>query len=287
MTELIARAFRRCILSLLAVVFFSVPVQSRAGVAISITIAPPALPVYTQPPCPMDGYLWIPGYWAWGPAGYYWVPGTWVLAPRPGLLWTPGYWAFAGGIYLWHPGYWGPHIGFYGGVNYGFGYFGTGFYGGYWSGGHFLYNTAVMHVNVTNIHYVYNKTVVRNVYVNNTRVSFNGPGGIRAVPSPAERVAMREQHFQPTGVQLAHERAASVNRAQLASVNHGRPAMFAMARPMNASHPNVNHPGPPPGNPGARPQPHEQPANNHPQQQQHRPPHPEHSRQNEEHESPR
>jgi hypothetical protein len=21
------------------------------------------LPVYTQPPCPFDGYLWTPGYW--------------------------------------------------------------------------------------------------------------------------------------------------------------------------------------------------------------------------------
>lgn len=292
MTELLLRTSRRCILSLLTVVFFSAPIQSRAGVAISITIAPPVLPVYTQPPCPMDGYLWMPGYWAWGPAGYYWVPGTWVLAPRPGLLWTPGYWGFAGGIYLWHPGYWGPHIGFYGGVNYGFGYFGAGFQGGYWSGGHFLYNTAVMRVNVTNIHYVYTKTVVNNVYVNNTRVSYNGPGGVRAVPTPAERAVMREPHIPPTGVQLAHERTASMNRAQFASVNHGRPATFAMARPTNTNHPNANHAGPA-GNPGARPvgqagpPPRPQQTDRPAAQPEYRREHPEHPQKGEEHEAPK
>jgi len=40
----------------------------------------------------------------------------------------------------------GPTVGFYGGINYGFGYFGNGFYGGRWEGGHFFYNTSVWHV---------------------------------------------------------------------------------------------------------------------------------------------
>ena len=58
---------------------------------------PPPLPDYEQPPCPADGYLWTPGYWAWGGGGgYYWVPGTWVQPPRVGVLWTPGYWGFRG-----------------------------------------------------------------------------------------------------------------------------------------------------------------------------------------------
>ena len=57
-----------------------------------------------------------------GGGGYYWVPGTWVQPPRVGVLWTPGYWGFVGGVYAFHAGYWGPHVGFYGGVNYGFGY---------------------------------------------------------------------------------------------------------------------------------------------------------------------
>ena len=66
--------------------------------------------------------MWTPGYWAWGNDGYYWVPGTWVPAPAVGLLWTPGYWGWSGGYYRWNVCYWGPHVGFYGGVNYGFGY---------------------------------------------------------------------------------------------------------------------------------------------------------------------
>jgi hypothetical protein len=39
---------------------------------------------------------------------------------------------------------------------------------------------------------------------------------------------MREQHFQPTSNQLAHERTAGQDRNQLASMNHGRPANTAM-----------------------------------------------------------
>ena len=45
------------------------PVQ--APVDLSASYAPPALPVYDQPICPGDGYIWTPGYWAWGPGGYY------------------------------------------------------------------------------------------------------------------------------------------------------------------------------------------------------------------------
>src|SRR6266851_7755402 len=113
------------------------PAASRAqvSVGVSIRVGPPALPVYEQPPCPQEGYLWTPGYWAYGDEGYYWVPGVWVAPPQVGLLWTPGYWGWGGGVYVFHPGYWGPHVGFYGGVNYGFGYGGSGFYGGRWEGG--------------------------------------------------------------------------------------------------------------------------------------------------------
>src|ERR1700733_11302811 len=83
------------------------------------TEPPPPLPEYQQPPCPGDDYIWTPGYWGWQNTGYYWVPGVWVTAPYIDALWTPPYWAFADGRYGWHRGYWGPHIGFYGGVDYG------------------------------------------------------------------------------------------------------------------------------------------------------------------------
>ncbi len=217
------------------------PQASQAGIAISITIAPPVLPVYVQPPCPQAGFLWTPGYWAYGVSGYYWVPGVWVAPPRVGLLWTPGYWGFVGGVYGWHAGYWAPHVGFYGGVNYGFGFAGVGFVGGVWAGSVFRYNTAVVNVNTAVIHNVYvDRTVIHNTVVN--RVSFNGPGGIAARPTPQEQAYAREQHFQPTAMQMSHERTASLDRNQLASVNHGRPATTSMARVANgaAAHPAAN-----------------------------------------------
>ena len=206
---------------------FAIPVVSHAqvGIGVSITVAPPALPVYEQPPCPTEGFLWTPGYWAYGPRGYYWIPGAWVAPPRPGLLWTPGYWGFGAGIYGWHAGYWGPHVGYYGGINYGFGYGGVGFFGGRWAGGAFLYNTAVWHAGV-GFHGVYeDRTVINNTTViNNNHYSFNGEGGIRAQPTPGERAAMGEQHFGRTQDQISHENGARIDRSNYASVNHGTPA---------------------------------------------------------------
>jgi len=191
---------------------------------------PPPLPVYEQPECPAPGYIWTPGYWAYAPAGYYWVPGTWVMPPRPAVLWTPGYWGWSDGVFLFHAGYWGPHVGFYGGVNYGYGYGGSGYEGGRWNNGVFNYNTSVNNVNVTNIHNTYNVTVVNNVTVN--RVSYNGGnGGVSAMPTEREQAVMHEQHFQPTSDQLQHRQAASSNRALFASENHGAPAIAATPRP--------------------------------------------------------
>lgn len=208
-----------------------VPAISFANVFISVGIAPPILPVYTQPICPGEGYLWTPGYWAYGDEGYFWVPGVWVQPPTVGYLWTPGYWGWGGNAYLFHAGYWGPHVGFYGGVNYGFGYGGNGYEGGYWNRGAFNYNRSVNNINVTNVHNVYDKTVVVNNNVTYNRVSYNGGnGGVQARPSAQEQVAAREQHVQPTQNQLQHQQFAATNRQQLAAVNHGNPAIAAQGR---------------------------------------------------------
>jgi len=210
----------------------ALPMASFAfvSVGVSINIAPPALPVYVQPPCPVVGYIWTPGYWAWQDGDYYWVPGTWIAPPAVGLLWTPGYWGWSSGLYVWHAGYWGPHVGFYGGVNYGYGYGGVGFEGGYWRGGAFFYNRSV--ANITNIHVtnVYNKTVVNNVTVN--RVSFNGgEGGLNARPTPHELAAEHEHHIEFTAMQRQQEHMAFGNRELRASVNGGRPNIAATPRP--------------------------------------------------------
>jgi hypothetical protein len=134
------------------------PFAANARVFISAGFAPPAIPIYTQPLCPGYGYIWTPGYWAYGDAGYYWVDGAWVEPPYEDALWTPGYWGWGDGAYLWNPGYWGLSIGYYGGINYGFGYFGTGFWGGYWHGGRFFYNGAYNHLGFHN-GFVYNHPV--------------------------------------------------------------------------------------------------------------------------------
>jgi WXXGXW repeat (2 copies) len=203
--------------------------SAQVAVGISVHVGPPALPVYVQPACPVEGYLWTPGYWSYGAAGYYWVPGVWVAPPRAGLLWTPGYWGWGGGVYAFHAGYWGPHVGFYGGVNYGYGYGGAGFVGGEWRGGHFAYNTAVVNVNSTVVRNTYvNRTVVNTTVVNHT--SFNGgPGGINATASAQERSYGSEQHVQATSAQAEHERTAGSDRSNWASENHGRPTNAAMS----------------------------------------------------------
>ncbi len=202
---------------------------------------PPPLPDYEQPPCPNPDYIWTPGYWAWGPVGYYWVPGVWVAAPYAGALWTPGYWGLMGGVYRFHHGFWGRHIGFYGGVDYGYGYVGHGYYGGYWNNGRFFYNTAVTRVNMNVVRNVY----VHNVVINNTvinhrminRTSYvGGPGGLPSRPRPAEVAAMREQRFGPMQSQLRVRQDAARNRQQFFQQNHGRPAVVVDTRPIAADH---------------------------------------------------
>ena len=229
----IAMRFTRILMPVLvalAPIILSSAASAQVAVGVSIAVAPPPLPVYDQPPMPDVGYLWTPGYWAYGAEGYYWVPGTWVLPPSVGLLWTPPYWGWSDGVYLLHAGYWGPHIGFYGGINYGFGYGGVGYAGGYWEHGVFSYNRTVNNFGGVNVTNVYNKTVINNTSA--TNVSFNGgTGGTRAQPTAEEEAVAREQHTPATQLQAQHEHASSTNQALLASVNHGQPAIGATSRP--------------------------------------------------------
>ena len=199
-----------------------------AQVFVSVQVAPPPLPVYAQPPCPAPGYLWTPGYWAWGAddGGYFWVPGTWVLPPRPSYLWTPGYWAWNGGLFVWRTGYWGPTVGFYGGIDYGHGYFGSGYEGGYWRDRRFYYNREVNNINVTVIHNTYRRTVVRR---NTNRISYNGGRGGRSARPRHDEV--RGPRFEATLDQRQQHELARHQRAQSDRHNHGRPGVTATVRP--------------------------------------------------------
>jgi hypothetical protein len=196
--------------------------------------APPPIPVYNQPDVPAPNDIWQPGYWAWGAYGYYWVPGTWVQAPQPGYLWTPGYWHYDNDHhrYAWSQGYWATAVGFYGGVNYGAGYFGIGYVGGRWLDRAFHYNTYVSHVNVTIVHNVY---VDRTVSVNHetTRISYNGgPSGLRAQPTAHDRQIESAHHLDLTETQRQHIATAAQDRSLLARVNHNRPPVTAVAAPL-------------------------------------------------------
>jgi hypothetical protein len=224
----------RCIRSLLlAGAMLFQPIGSFAQISVSIQIAPPELLTYEQPICPGDGYIWTPGYWAWD-GEYYWVPGTWVLAPQPGFLWTPGYWGWGGAGFIFNEGYWGPSVGFYGGIDYGFGYFGHGYEGGRWQNGHFFYNTAVNRVDGNAIHNVYNSRVNEG----GNRVSYNGGnGGINARASSQEEAAAQGRHTGPVAGQTQHAWSAHNNPQQRVSANHGAPQVAASARPNLAVHP--------------------------------------------------
>ncbi len=198
----------------LALLLATLPLAANAELFVSVRFGPPALPVYEPAPIPGPGYIWTPGYWAWGGDDYYWVPGTWVLAPAVGLLWTPGYWGWGEGVYLWHAGYWGPHVGFYGGIDYGCGYGGFGYHGGYWRGNTFIVNNTVINEAPAN------------------RVAFNGgEGGVAARPTPAEMRVAHEHHVGMSEVQLHHEQAAAHDRTMRASFNHGRPPVAATQKP--------------------------------------------------------
>jgi hypothetical protein len=207
------------------------PTYSRAGIFVSVGFAPPPLPIYEQPFCPGPDFMWTPGYWAYDQdiEDYYWVPGEWVRAPAVGYLWTPGYWGWGDGLYVWHAGYWGPHVGYYGGIDYGFGYGGHGYYGGHWDHETFVYNTAVTRINTTIVHNTYNETVIVD-HDHTNRVSFNGgPGGVLAKPTAEDRAAAAEHHVPWTRIQTENHISASKQKDMRASINHGTPTLAAVS----------------------------------------------------------
>jgi hypothetical protein len=195
-----------------------------AQLRISVRIAPPLMPVYEQPICPGDGYIWTPGYWGYGD-DYYWVPGEWVMAPEPGYLWTPGYWGWGDDGYFFNDGYWGDEVGFYGGINYGFGYFGNGYEGGRWENGHFFYNTRMNNVNRSAIHNVYNTRVNEGTA---DHVSYNGgTGGTSAHATAQQEAAARGQHSPAVAAQNEHALAAHNDPQARVSANHGAAGVAA------------------------------------------------------------
>ena len=231
------RMFRSARWLMLTLLLSLIPASIHAQAIISVGFAPPEMPSYEQPYCPDPNLMWMPGYWAYdqNQGDYYWVPGAWVPAPYEGALWTPPYWGWYGGHYRFHRGYWGRHVGYYGGVNYGYGYEGVGYSGGEWQGHDFRYNTAVTRVDENRIHSTYNdRTIVeRNTIANNNRVAYSGgPHGIQHTASAQEQVAARDKHTAPTSVQTQHATVARTDKSSFAKANGGHPQNAAVARPL-------------------------------------------------------
>lgn len=180
--------------------------SAPAAGAVSTSATPPPLPVEDQPEIPETGDLWTPGYWYWRDQGYFWVPGGWVHPPQTGFLWTPAFWALVGTGFVFHPGHWGPTVGFYGGIDYGHGYFGSGYSGGRWVAGTFSYNSSVNHLS----------PAIKNTYS-------------EAPPSP---VARNFAGFNPGhGTVSTVSTSARPPAAPTAAVQNARPAARQMANP--------------------------------------------------------
>lgn len=192
-----------------------------------VNVAPPPLPSYEQPTIPAQGYLWVPGFWAWRKSvpDYFWVPGTWVKPPQSGLLWTPPYWSRVDGGYAFHDGYWADQVGFYGGISYGYGYAGDGYQGGHWDGA-FSYNRAVNNLGSLAIANVYDQAVTADD--NASRVSFNGGRrGARARPTQQQEALASARHIAATAEQQKHFELAAMDRSLYSKLNNSEPGVAA------------------------------------------------------------
>jgi hypothetical protein len=199
-----------------------------ANAADKIKTAPPPIPSYAQPALLEEGYLWMPGFWARREdvRDYYWVPGTWVKPPREGLLWTPPYWSRVDGGYVFHAGFWAEAAGFYGGIDYGYGYTGDGYQGGRWDNGTFFYNRAANNLGSLNIAHVYDQPIAATDQ--SARVSFNGGSlGTKARPTAEQERLARGRNVAPTAEQQQHFDMAAKDRSLYSKLNRYEPGIAA------------------------------------------------------------
>jgi hypothetical protein len=68
---------------MLSVLLLGFSGATLAQIGIAVSFGPPAIPVYEQPICPGEGYMWTPGYWGWSGERHVWVRGR-PIAQRDG-----------------------------------------------------------------------------------------------------------------------------------------------------------------------------------------------------------
>ena len=203
-----------------ALLLATLPLAANAAVFVSVSIAPPALPVYVAPPMPGAGLLldarilgvrrgttttgcrergcWLRPRAALDPRILGMVrwrlrSGTAVTGDRTSVSMAASITASAMAVSASTAA--------------------TG------EGGRFVANTTVIN----------NTTIVNNTTVN--RVSYNGgAGGVAATATPAEMRAAHENHVAMSEMQQQHEQAAARDTTMRASYNHGRPSVAATAK---------------------------------------------------------
>jgi len=85
------------------------PAADAPGGDVEVSGAPPpdvedTTVVVGAPPAP--GFIWIGGYWGWGPGGWAWRHGYWGRPPRPGAMWIRPHYVYRGGRHYWVRGGW-------------------------------------------------------------------------------------------------------------------------------------------------------------------------------------
>lgn len=84
------------------------PPAYRYYVSEPVPVAPPPPREEVIGVAPVQGYVWIAGYWGWVGGRHAWVPGRWET-PRSGYRWVPHRWVHEGQGWRLHEGHWERH----------------------------------------------------------------------------------------------------------------------------------------------------------------------------------
>jgi hypothetical protein len=67
---------------------------------------PPAPVAEVVVACPGPEFVWLPGYYSYGPGGYFWISGRWALPPRHHSHYFAPHWEHGPRGYIWVGGAW-------------------------------------------------------------------------------------------------------------------------------------------------------------------------------------